>query len=765
MYFRSDCIHTVDGDVVISGGKIDLFPDTSCAGIDSEKGDITINGGNVRAEKYGLLSEQGTITLGWTNETDRIYSERYSGKVIIVTDKVLKDDNNTPYFGTISTPSELKYKTLSPYIVHIIAISDGITGGTVSADKIANTGDIVTLTVTPDVGYAVKKVWVAPDESTHVEITPVDGVYSFTMPDSSVTVAAQFEKIITYTLVPAVEPTYLAAGNSEYYTGSDGKYYVFVNGEYQEIAKNSWVIPQLTLVHHEAVAPNCTANGNIEYWYDEANNKYFSDANGENEITQADTVRAATNHDWNAPTYSWTAVDGGYKCTATRTCKNNASHEETEEATVTYAEITAPTAGAKGLGRYTATFTNSAFAVQTKDVEIEMLTPEYADATYKWAADNSSVNAEKKCLNGGADITETVNTTSQITKPATCKAMGETTYYATFTNEVFAAQEKTVANISKLAHSPAEAVVENRVEPTYDADGSYDSVVYCSECGEELSRETIVIPKLERANISSANVTFNLMHLTYTGSAITPVFHVKLGDKVLTENTDFTVQSGNVGTETGTYTLTLSGTGEYTGTVTAEWYIDPVKIYRVNVTNGTIKGGSDYEEQAVVTVVGNTEVGSWYNGDTLVSAERTYSFYAVSDVDLEWRANDTYAAEKAQEGIANITISPRTVNTNGKTTVTVTSTWTLPEGAEIVKAGTYRCYVDKGAETPDSNYMISNGTFNASTLTECKGTFYFNINMGVVSAARKLCTMTYVTYTLNGETYTITSDVAYSEAE
>ena len=68
--------------------------------------------------------------------------------------------------------------------------------------------------------------------------------------------------------------------------------------------------------------------------------------------------------------------------------------------------------------------------MQTKDVEIEMLTPEYADATYKWAADNSSVTAEKKCLNGGADITETVNTTSQITKPATCKAMGETTYKA-----------------------------------------------------------------------------------------------------------------------------------------------------------------------------------------------------------------------------------------------------------------------------------------------------------------------------------------------
>ena len=268
-----------------------------------------------------------------------------------------------------------------------------------------------------------------------------------------------------------------------------------------------------------------------------------------------------------------------------------------------------------------------------------------------------------------------------------------------------------------------------------------------------------------KADIAYSNVYFNLTHNTYTGSEISPVFTVSYGDTVLTENTDFVVESGNTGTAAGTYTLTLTGTGAYTGTLTAEWYIDPVKNYHVTVTNGTIMGDSDYEEQAVVTVVGNTEVGGWYNGDTLVSAEQTYSFYAVSDVDLEWRADDAYAAEKAEEGIANITISPRIINSNGKTTVTVTSTWTLPEGAEIIQAGTYRCYVDKGTETPNSEYMIANGTFYASSLTECKGTFYFNINMGVVSAARKLCTMTYVTYTLNGETYTITSDVAYSEAE
>ena len=64
-------------------------------------------------------------------------------------------------------------------------------GGTVTADPLyAKENDTVTLTVTPNAGYAVKRVWVDGDE-----ITPVDGVYSFTMPTRQVIVDAEFEAI------------------------------------------------------------------------------------------------------------------------------------------------------------------------------------------------------------------------------------------------------------------------------------------------------------------------------------------------------------------------------------------------------------------------------------------------------------------------------------------------------------------------------------------------------------------------------------------
>ena len=56
-------------------------------------------------------------------------------------------------------------------------------------------------------------------------------------------------------------------------------------------------------------------------------------------------------------------------------------------------------------------------------------------------------------------------------------------------NEVLVAQEVIPAN----GHSPAAAVEENRVEATCIAAGGYDSVVYCSVCGDQISREPVTI--------------------------------------------------------------------------------------------------------------------------------------------------------------------------------------------------------------------------------------------------------------------------------
>lgn len=64
-------------------------------------------------------------------------------------------------------------------------------------------------------------------------------------------------------------------------------------------------------------------------------------------------------------------------------------------------------------------------------------------------------------------------------------------------NEVLIAQEV----VPSLGHVPAEAVKENEIAATVKAEGSYDSVVYCSVCGAELSREKVTVDKLPETKI------------------------------------------------------------------------------------------------------------------------------------------------------------------------------------------------------------------------------------------------------------------------
>ncbi|MBQ9733327.1 MAG: hypothetical protein IJV74_03730, partial [Clostridia bacterium] len=42
-------------------------------------------------------------------------------------------------------------------------------------------------------------------------------------------------------------------------------------------------------------------------------------------------------------------------------------------------------------------------------------------------------------------------------------------------------------------HSAGQTVVENIVDPTCTHDGSYDNVIYCTTCDDELSRKTMVV--------------------------------------------------------------------------------------------------------------------------------------------------------------------------------------------------------------------------------------------------------------------------------
>ena len=59
-------------------------------------------------------------------------------------------------------------------------------------------------------------------------------------------------------------------------------------------------------------------------------------------------------------------------------------------------------------------------------------------------------------------------------------------------------------------HTAGKPVEEGRVEPTEEKEGSYKKVIYCTECGEKLSEETVVIPVLKKEEPKDSELVASL---------------------------------------------------------------------------------------------------------------------------------------------------------------------------------------------------------------------------------------------------------------
>ena len=119
------------------------------------------------------------------------------------------------------------------------------------------------------------------------------------------------------------------------------------------------------LKHFDRKEATCTEPGNIEYWYCEGCNKYFSDEAGKTEITEV-VIPVTDHHDWGKPVYKWS--NDNTACTATRTCKRDKNHRETAQATVTSEQTQAPTCTESGKTTYTAKFAVDWAKKRTKTV-------------------------------------------------------------------------------------------------------------------------------------------------------------------------------------------------------------------------------------------------------------------------------------------------------------------------------------------------------------------------------------------------------------
>ena len=142
---ESDCIYA-ENDVTINGGEVSATMTGNGDAIDgyhvvinggvvtttNQQGygngiygyeDVTINGGvvtaNAPAGAYGISTgyDYSPITLGWTNETDRITVSSYYGEVTVATGQAFSDETGNYYMFTLndSQVAAISGQTLIPF--------------------------------------------------------------------------------------------------------------------------------------------------------------------------------------------------------------------------------------------------------------------------------------------------------------------------------------------------------------------------------------------------------------------------------------------------------------------------------------------------------------------------------------------------------------------------------------------------------------------------------------------------------------------------
>ena len=188
--------------------------------------------------------------------------------------------------------------------------------------------------------------------------------------------------------------------------------------------------------------------------------------------------------------------------------------------------------------------------------------------TTKSATCTESGTQIRKCETCGATESKSLSAkghTEVVDKaiPATCTTDGKTEgSHCSVCNTVIKVQ--TVINAT--GHKSSGWIVDKAA--SIGVKGSKHKE--CTVCKKVL--ETAEIPALSRISISKANVTLSTSTYAYDGKAKTPSVTVKVNGKTLKKDTDYTVSYSN-NTKVGTAKVTITGKGNYTGSVSKTYSI------------------------------------------------------------------------------------------------------------------------------------------------------------------------------------------------
>ena len=303
------------------------------------------------------------------------------------------------------------------------------------------------------------------------------------------------------------------------------------------------------------VAPTCTTNGYTLHKcsvcgtsYKDNTTKATGHSYGNSVVTKQPTCTSVG-----------TAIKTCTKCNATVTeTIPKTSHKYTDT-------VVAPTCTADGYTLHKCSVCGTSY----KDSITKATGHSYGNTVVtKQPTCTSEGTAIKTCTKCNATVTEKLPAkghTAVTDKgyPATCTTAGKTDgSHCSVCNTVIKAQ--TVINAT--GHKSSGWIVDKAA--SIGVKGSKHKE--CTVCKKVL--ETAEIPALAKTSISKASVTLSTSTYAYDGKAKTPSVNVKVNGKTLKKDTDYTVSYSN-NTKVGTAKVTITGKGNYTGSVSKTYSI------------------------------------------------------------------------------------------------------------------------------------------------------------------------------------------------
>ena len=222
--------------------------------------------------------------------------------------------------------------------------------------------------------------------------------------------------------------------------------------------------------------------------------------------------------------------------------------------------------------------------------------------------------------------------------------------------------------------------------------GEYTLTVTCED-NTKIYKATTTFTITQRS-IADATVTFT--DLTYNGSEQTTDITVKLGEKTLTKVVDYTVTGDLKGTNAGEYTVTVNGTGNYTGTKEATFTIDKADLSGATITlNST--ANMDYDGTPKTTSIAvafddNSKMKPTEDVDYTVEFSDNINAGDNAKVTITAKPNGNYTGSKTQTftinkakvTVENIAAQDKTYDGTNTAKITGTLTGVLEKDAANV---------------------------------------------------------------------------------